>query len=141
METHVFDSGEKTSSGEACGEEVSGEKTSGEEVCGEEASGERTSSDEACGEEASGERISREEVCGEHASTFAQGRRSDRDLEQRSGFKNTRRKVGHFSKAGHIVVWIGERGIVEFRSNPGQDNKISPRSSHPSPQRFPQRLR
>ena len=49
--------------------------------------------------------------------------------------KNTRRKVGHFSKAEHVVVQIGGRGIAEFRSNPGQDSKNSPRSSHPSPQK------
>ena len=49
--------------------------------------------------------------------------------------QNTRRKVGHFSKAEHVVVRIGGRGIAEFRSNPGQDSKISPRSSHPSPQK------
>ena len=50
-------------------------------------------------------------------------------------FPSSRRKVGHFSKAEHVVVRIGGRGIAEFRSNPGQDSKISPRSSHPSPQR------
>ena len=50
-------------------------------------------------------------------------------------FQNTRRKVGHFSKAEHVVVQIGGRGIAEFRSNPGQDSKNSPRSSHPSPQK------
>ena len=60
---------------------------------------------------------------------------ADQGLEQRSSSQNTRRKVGHFSKAEHVVVRIGGRGIAEFRSNPGQDSKISPRSSHPSPQR------
>ena len=49
--------------------------------------------------------------------------------------KSARRKVGHFSKAEHVVVQIGGRGIAEFRSNPGQDSKNSPRSSHPSPQK------
>ena len=52
-----------------------------------------------------------------------------------SGYKNTRRKVGHFSKGEHVVVRIGGREIAEFRSNPGQDSKISPRSGHPSPQK------
>ncbi len=31
------------------------------------------------------------------------------------------------------MVRIGGLEIAEFRSNPGQDSKISPRSSHPSP--------
>ena len=31
------------------------------------------------------------------------------------------------------MVRIGGREITEFRSNPGQDSKISPRFSHPSP--------
>ena len=49
--------------------------------------------------------------------------------------QNPRRKVGHFSKGEHVVVRIGGREIAEFRLNQGQDSKISPRSSHPSPQK------
>ena len=49
--------------------------------------------------------------------------------------QNARRTVGHVSKGEHVVVRIGRRGIAEFRSNPGQQSKISPRSSHPSPQK------
>ena len=51
------------------------------------------------------------------------------------GFKNTRHKVGHFSKGEHVAVRIGECEIAELRSNPSLDRKISPRSGHPSRQK------
>ena len=65
-------------------------------------------------------------------------RRHPRCLCIKATLKNSQgagRKVGDFSKGEHVVVRIGGCEIAEFRSNPGQDSKISPRSGHPSPQK------
>ena len=64
--------------------------------------------------------------------------RHRRCLCRKATLKNSHRpwrKAGHFSKGEHVAVRIRGFEIAEFRSNPGQDSKISPRSGHPSPQK------
>ena len=64
--------------------------------------------------------------------------RHRRCLCRKATLKNSHRqwrKAGHFSKGEHVGMRIGGREIAEYRSNPGQDSKISPRSGHPSPQK------
>ena len=64
--------------------------------------------------------------------------RHRRCLCRKATLKNSHRpwrKAGHFSKGEHVAVRIRGFEIAEFRDNPGQDSKISPRSSHPSAQK------